>query len=79
LPRPSPRRDLAIAVESFAPTAQGDVVLKAEWTVSAGLPLRVVLRQSASATVPAGPDSQAAAMSQALGRLADQIAASLEP
>jgi uncharacterized lipoprotein YmbA len=73
-------RQLTVDVITFESDLQGHVVLDAGWTLEQGAPPRVVMRRTAriSASAASGASADvAAAMSQALGQLADRIAASL--
>jgi uncharacterized protein len=80
MPAPKDTRALVVTVLDIGVPAQGDLTLDASWTLVAKNPDRVVLMQRASLRAPmtgADATSQAAAMSHALGELAERIAQSL--
>ena len=69
--------ELAVTIVRFMPDAGGRVVLVADWSLRAGSN-GASPTQSAAVSVPASAGTQdiVVGMSQALGKLADQIAAS---
>lgn len=77
-PVPHGTRVVSVNVSKFLPEP-GHVVLDADWRVTAGDDHRTVASGRAHIRVPTGhtPPEQAEAMSAALGRLADRIAAKL--
>jgi uncharacterized lipoprotein YmbA len=70
---------VAIAVRKFEKEADGSVVLNARWTIMDNDKQELVLRRSEYTQVPAAEDyaAQAAAQSQVLGRLSEEIAAAV--
>lgn len=70
---------VAIALRTFEKMPDGDVVLNARWVVLDGDKNELVLRRSEYSQAPAGADyaAQAAAQSQVLGRLSEEIAGSI--
>jgi uncharacterized lipoprotein YmbA len=75
-----PKRSIVVDIEDFAGDVAGRVVLDARWTLLSGEPSKPVLRRREHIEeTAAGPgyDADAAAMSRALGALADRIAAAL--
>ncbi|TCK33666.1 hypothetical protein B0G84_7960 [Paraburkholderia sp. BL8N3] len=80
LPAPKGTRALVVAVTDIRLPAQGEMTLDATWTLVARSPDRVEFVQHATlrtAMTGAGPSAKAAAMSRALGELADRIAGSV--
>ena len=73
---PGGLRVLTLNVQQFSADSAGAVVLETDWTISTGRPPKAgrsrheVIKAQAS---PEHPDAVAAAMSQALGELADRI------
>jgi uncharacterized protein len=77
---PGPTRGLTVAVQEFDINAAGRVVLDAEWTLLAGRSAKPVTGHPEHIEVDVaadGSEAQAAAMSRALGVLADRIVATL--
>jgi uncharacterized lipoprotein YmbA len=76
-PAPPNARGLVVDILSFVPNGSGQVALTCDWTVLEGAPAHPILQRTAQLTQPAGdsPANQADAMSELLGKLADQIAA----
>lgn len=76
-PAPANARGLVVDILSFVPDGSGQVALTCDWTLLEGAPARPVLLRTTRLTQPTGntPSSQADAMSELLGKLADQIAA----
>jgi hypothetical protein len=78
-PAPPGTATLVVTIARFAPDASGNVKLEGNWTLLNGSSGAAVLQRNFKLT--AGPatdaDSVAAAMSDALGKLANQIAAAL--
>ncbi len=73
-------RYLAVDVATFMPEASGETVLDGEWSLVAAPGAPPAIHRRVHIAVPGGgggPDGQARAMSQALGKLADRIAAAL--
>ena len=70
---------VAIAVRSFEKAPNGNVVLNARWAILDNDKQELVLRRSEYTQMPATADyaAQAAAQSQALGRLSEEIAAAV--
>lgn len=71
---------LILNVQQFGANASGQVTLDTGWSVGRGNPPKEVLSKHATIHVNAGstrPDAVAQAMSQALGRLADEISGRL--
>jgi uncharacterized lipoprotein YmbA len=70
---------VAIAVRKFEKEADGSVVLNAGWTILDNDKQELVLRRSEYTQMPAAEDyaAQAAAQSQVLGRLSEEIAAAV--
>ena len=70
---------VAIAVRQFEKTPDGSVVLNARWTILDNDKKELVLRRSEYTQLPADADyvAQAAAQSQLLGRLSEEIAAAM--
>ncbi|UCE77213.1 MAG: membrane integrity-associated transporter subunit PqiC [Gammaproteobacteria bacterium] len=70
---------VAIAVRSFEKAPDGSVVLNARWTILDNDKQELVLRRSEYTQMPASADyaAQAAAQSQVLGRLSEEIAAAV--
>jgi len=70
---------VAIAVRSFEKMPDGNVVLTARWVIMDDDKNELVLRRSEYRQAPAGDDyaAQAAAQSQALGRLGEEVAAAI--
>ena len=64
---------------SFVPDQSGQVVLTCDWALLEGAPAHTTLLRTVHLSQQAGdsPSSQADAMSELLGKLADQIAATL--
>jgi uncharacterized protein len=78
---PGAVRALVVSVEEFDADAAGQVRLDAVWTLLAGSPQKPVLERRETIRV-GGADgfaSEPAAMSRALGVLADRIASALRP
>jgi uncharacterized lipoprotein YmbA len=72
------KRALTVSVTEFDGDLAGHVVLEARWTLFAGSPAAPVAQRQERITVEAddgAPSSVAGAMSQAIGILADRIAA----
>jgi uncharacterized lipoprotein YmbA len=78
-PAPEDARGIAVTILSFEPVGSGSVALNANWTLLEGSPPRVVLLRTVRLNAPGGltASSQAAAMSELLGQLADRIAQGL--
>jgi len=77
---PSKVRQLLVVIERFSADSAGRVVLEADWTVGSGNPPRPGARHHERVEENAGSTqggSVAAAMSRALGLLADAIAQTL--
>ena len=80
---PQPRggvQVLILNIQQFGADTSGQVTLDTGWSLGRGNPPKAVLSRHATVHVNAGstrPDAVAQAMSQALGRLADQIAGQL--
>jgi len=74
-PAPVNARGIVVDILSFQPDASGKLVLVADWTLLQGSPPAPLLQRSFRRSVPAGISAaaQAGAMSQLLGRLADEI------
>ena len=78
-PAPPNARGLVVDILSFVPDGSGQIALTCDWSLLEGTPPHPVLSrtvhlsQSASDT----PNSQANTMSELLGKLADQIAATV--
>ena len=70
---------VAIAVRQFEKTPDGSVVLIARWIVMDNDKNELALRRSRYSQTPAGDDyaAQAAAQSQVLGQLSEEIAATI--
>ncbi len=70
---------VAIAVRSFEKAPDGSVVLNARWTILDNDKQELVLRRSEYTQMPAADSyaAQAAAQSQVLGRLSEEIAAAV--
>ena len=70
---------VAIAVRKFEKNPDGSVVLNARWTILDNDKQELVLRRSEYARMPASADyaAQAAAQSQVLGQLSEEIAAAI--
>jgi uncharacterized lipoprotein YmbA len=70
---------VAIAVRKFEKEPDGSVVLNARWTILDNDKHELVLRRSEYTQMPATADyaAQAAAQSQVLGRLSEEIAAAV--
>ena len=78
-PAPSGTATIVVAITEFAPDAAGNVRLSGSWSLLAGGSNGSVLEREFKITGAPGPtaESMASAMSDALGRLAAQIASSL--
>ena len=78
-PAPRDARGLVVDILSFVPDGSGQVVLSCDWALLEGAPAHTTLLRTVHLSQPAGgsPANQADAMSELLGRLADQIAATL--
>jgi uncharacterized protein len=78
-PAPRDARGLVVDILSFVPNGSGQVVLSCDWALLEGAPAHTTLLRTVYLSQPAGdsPSSQADAMSELLGKLADQIAATL--
>lgn len=78
-PAPRDARGLVVDILSFVPDGSGQVVLSCDWALLEGAPAHTTLLRTVHLSQPAGdsPSSQADAMSELLGKLADQIAATL--
>jgi uncharacterized protein len=76
---PGGTRALVVSVQRFDADAAGRVRLDAVWTLFAGSPQRPVLERRSAIVVDGAGDfaAQPAAMSRALGKLADDIAEAL--
>ena len=78
-PAPPGTASLVVTIAKFAPNASGTVTLQGSWTVLSGDSGASIAHRNFNLT--AGPattaDSAAAAMSEVLGRLANQIASAL--
>ncbi len=76
-PAPGNSRGLVVDILSFVPDGTGQVALTCDWTLLEGAPPKPVVLRTARLTQPGGdnPSNQAEAMSELLGKLADQIAA----
>jgi len=72
---PANARGVVVDILSFAPQGAGSVELDADWVLLQGSPARTVVHRSVHLRAPfAGSvGSQAAAMSQLVGRLADDV------
>jgi hypothetical protein len=70
---------VAIAVRKFEKEPDGSVVLNARWTILDNDKQELVLRRSEYVQMPASADyaGQAAAQSQVLGRLGEEVAAAI--
>ena len=70
---------VAIALRTFEKMPDGNVVLNARWVILDNDKNELVLRRSEYTWTPAGADhaAQAAAQSQVLGRLSEEIAAAI--
>lgn len=80
LPAPKGARALVVTIVGVGVPEHGDLTLDASWTLVARNPDRVAFMQRATLRAPMNGTNgaaQAAAMSQALGRLADRIAESV--
>ena len=79
-PAPPGTRTVAVNVQQFSGDASGQVTLRADWAVATGNPPKpgaihpTVLHEAAGSPAPG---DIAAAMSRAVGQLADQIAGAL--
>ncbi len=78
-PAPRDARGLVVDILSFVPDGSGQVVLTCDWALLEGAPAHATLLRTVHLSQPAGdsPSSQAGAMSELLGKLADQIASTL--
>lgn len=78
-PAPRDARGLVVDILSFVPDGSGQVVLTCDWALLEGAPAHTTLLRTVHLSQPAGDSvsSQADAMSELLGKLADQIAATL--
>ncbi len=78
-PAPQGARGLVVDILSFVPDGSGQVVLTCDWALLEGAPAHTTLLRTVHLSQPAGDSasSQADAMSELLGKLADQIAATL--
>ncbi|HEX5176956.1 MAG TPA: PqiC family protein [Chthoniobacteraceae bacterium] len=78
-PAPGNTGTLVVTIAQFGPDASGEVKLNGSWALlNAGSPTPVLERDVLLNAGPAAsPDATAAAMSQALGQLANKIAAAL--
>ncbi len=76
-PAPANTRGLVVDILSFVPDGTGQVALTCDWTLLEGAPAHPVLLRTTHLTQPTAdnPSNQAEAMSELLGKLADQIAA----
>ena len=80
LPAPKGTRALVVTIVGIGVPAQGDLTLDASWAIVARNPDRVAAMHHATLRAPmtgTNGAAQAAAISQALGQLADRIAESL--
>ncbi|SAL88139.1 hypothetical protein AWB74_08422 [Caballeronia arvi] len=80
-PVPDGTRVLVVTVIDIGVPADGELTLQAEWALVSRSPVRTELAQRATLRSPltgAGAEAKAAALSRALGKLADQIASSLD-
>jgi uncharacterized lipoprotein YmbA len=70
---------VVVAVRNFEKSADGSVLLNARWMILDNDKTELVLRRSEYRQIPAGDDyaAQAAAQSQVLGRLSEEIAAAI--
>ena len=77
VPAPRNARGLVVDILSFIPDGSGQLALNCDWALLEGTPAHPVLSQTARLSEPVAntPSSQAHAMSELLGQLADQIAA----
>jgi uncharacterized lipoprotein YmbA len=80
-PRPAGARGLVVDVLQIDAAPGGQVTMQASWTVMTPGTNRILLVRNVQLTADAspGPQGAAAAMSQLLGQLADQIAGALPP
>jgi len=80
VPAPANARSVVVEIQSFAPNESGQVVLVCDWTLLEGTPPHPVFVQTVNlaATDGVSASGQVSAMSRLLGKLADQIAASIE-
>jgi uncharacterized protein len=78
-PAPADARGLVVDILSFVPDGSGQVGLTCDWALLEGAPAHTTLLRTVHLSQPGGdsPSSQAAAMSELLGKLADRIAATL--
>jgi uncharacterized lipoprotein YmbA len=78
-PAPRDARGLVVDILSFVPNGSGQVVLSCDWVLLEGAPAHTTLLRTVHLSQPAGdsPSDQADAMSELLGKLADQIAATI--
>jgi hypothetical protein len=77
-PPPGGARTLALNVQQFSGDSAGQVMLKADWIIGGPGPGRPAQAHHVDLRLDAGsanPDAVTAAMSQAVGKLADAIAA----
>jgi uncharacterized lipoprotein YmbA len=76
-PAPPDARGLVVDILSFVPNGSGEVELTCDWSFLEGAPAHPVLMRTTHLTQQAAETSpgQARAMSELVGKLADQIAA----
>ena len=79
-PVPDGTRALVVTVIDIGMPADGELTLQAEWALVSRSPVRTEFAQRATLRSPltgAGAEAKAAALSRALGKLADEIASSV--
>jgi uncharacterized lipoprotein YmbA len=78
-PAPPGTRGVVVSITAFEPQSGGEVALDADWTLVAGVGAKPVLHRTVRLRAPEGPSAgtEARAMSQLLGRLADRIVAGI--
>jgi len=79
-PAPPHTQQIVVSLAQFGPDAAGKVVLDGDWSLLDGDREKLLLRRNVAFETAAsrrGADGQAAAMSQLVGQLAEDIAATL--